>query len=138
MSNLYNSLMNGNVPIRILRFVSLSKVSLPYSGTLISLPWLSDRRDVPMFIKSLSDGRDVPMFIKDFQDIIYKLAAQKKNATSLRPQCCKITMGLKCLQSYAEICNRASGWTLISIWQAIYTNLAMNVVDFLFSKSNKT
>ena len=37
--------------IRILRFFLLSKASLPCNRILISLSWLSDRRDLSMFIK---------------------------------------------------------------------------------------
>ena len=44
--------MGCTVQIRILKFVLLSKASLPYNRTLISLSWFSDRRDLLMFIKS--------------------------------------------------------------------------------------
>ena len=44
--------MGCTVQIRILKFVLLSKASLPYNRTLISLFWFSDRRDLLMFIES--------------------------------------------------------------------------------------
>ena len=43
--------MGCTVQIRILKFVLLSKASLPYNRTRISLPWFTDRRDLLMFIK---------------------------------------------------------------------------------------
>ena len=45
--------MNCIVQIRILWFFLLSKASLPYNRILISLSWLSDGRDLSIFIKSL-------------------------------------------------------------------------------------
>ena len=44
--------MNCTIQMRILRFALLSNASFPYNRTLISLCWLSDGRDLPMFIKS--------------------------------------------------------------------------------------
>ena len=49
-----DSLMNCTVQIRILGFVLLSKESLPYNRTLISLSWLWHRRDLSIFIKSVT------------------------------------------------------------------------------------
>ena len=44
--------MNGIVQIRFLKFFLLSKALLPYNRTLLSLSWLSDGRDLSVFIKS--------------------------------------------------------------------------------------
>ena len=46
--------MNCIVQIRIWRFFLLSKASLPYNRILIILSWLSDGRDLSMFIKSFA------------------------------------------------------------------------------------
>ena len=53
--------MNCIVQIRILWFFLLSEASLPYNRILISLSWLSDGRDLSMFIKSFIRISRIPL-----------------------------------------------------------------------------
>ena len=57
--------MNWTVQIWNLQFIFLSKASISYNKTLISLSWLSDGIELSTFIKS---------FNEDFLHIIEKLA----------------------------------------------------------------
>ena len=55
------SLMICIVQIRILRFFLLSKASLSYNRIMIRLSWLSDGRDLSMFIKSFIRISRIPL-----------------------------------------------------------------------------
>ena len=118
--------MGCTVQIRILKFVLLSKASLPYNRTLISLSWFSDRRDLLMFIKSFMRISRISLknwYLRKKCNVVWASMLQEHNAFKVSSKLCQNLCWRKWLNPDLNLISNfilTRSWMLIS-WNTFFS-----------------
>ena len=124
--------MGCTVQIRILKFVLGSKASLPYTRTLISLSWFSDRRDLSMFIKSfmrISRTSLKNWYRRKKCNVVWAWMLQELNAFKVSSELCRNLCWRKWLNPNLNLISNfipTRSWMLIS-WKTL---LSLGLIIF--------